>query len=344
MPTPFPPADWPESPASNHPSYTPTFDPLPEPVYTLIDPVANGQALNAATAAANAAAAVVDSEAGKTGVVVGAATATLEAAAGKMQLGALQLAIARTADSASQPVTIQAEVLPAEQAQNLSPVGMAFKLQINQPDGVNASAIDQGLQLTLDYRQIPMRYGGSFRDRLALYRVHPCPPRQTTDEEIQAGAISNEPCQTWEVLPGFNDTINQQLVIDLHATPVVSPVVSPTIGEDALPAVAPPTVDPQQTNQLYLPLAANGQAANRIDADEFYVLAATASSQQGNYAATPLATLGDYQVSLASGSAQTSYPVPLPPAAAGLAPAVTLIYDSGTVDGMTSNKNNQPRP
>ena len=73
-----------------------------------------------------------------------------------------------------------------------------------------------------------------------------------------------------------------------------------------------------------------------------YVLAAAASSGQGDYAATPFTGSSDYQLSLAVGAMQTSYAVPLPPTAGGLAPDVTLRYDSGSVDGMTINKNNQP--
>lgn len=78
VPTPFPVPDWPESPALQHTQYTPSFEPLPAPAYTMIDPEANGAALRAA-ALDQAAAPVVDTEAGKTGVVVGAATATLTA-------------------------------------------------------------------------------------------------------------------------------------------------------------------------------------------------------------------------------------------------------------------------
>ena len=92
---------------------------MPEPAYTFIDPVANGALLNAAMTEQSSIP-LVDSEAGKTGVVVGAATATLEESSGQVQLGALQLRVARAPGSADQPVTIQAEVLPAAEAQALS--------------------------------------------------------------------------------------------------------------------------------------------------------------------------------------------------------------------------------
>lgn len=72
------------------------------------------------------------------------------------------------------------------------------------------------------------------------------------------------------------------------------------------------------------------------------MLAASSGGQQGDYGFTPLANVSDYQVALSTGAATTSYPIPVPPAAAGPAPAVWLAYNSGSVDGMHTSKNNQP--
>ena len=48
-----------------------------------------------------------------------------------------------------------------------------------------------------------------------------------------------------------------------------------------------------------------------------------------------------WSVGLQSGSFEWSYPVVVPPAAAGGAPAVALSYSSGGLDGMTTESNNQ---
>lgn len=70
------------------------MDLLSAPAVTWIDPVANGATLNAA-AVEPAIAPVVDTEADKTGVVVGAAAATLAPEGGEVQLGVTILACAR---------------------------------------------------------------------------------------------------------------------------------------------------------------------------------------------------------------------------------------------------------
>lgn len=247
----------------------------------------------------------VDTEAGKTGVVAGAATATLNDSAPMVQLGNLQLRVARTAATASE-VTVHAEVLPTTAAAALSPVGLAFKLAVTSAAEVNASSTNQRLQLTLDYSQIPLRYGGSFADRLTLYRVTPCAKDMAA---LAEGEAAPEPCHIWQALVGDNDRTHQQLTVVV--TPTLISNVATTLPDDAT------------TVKLYLPLISQAvspaaelvEADEPVETDELYVLAAATSSQQGNYTATPLANIGDYQVSLSSGSAQTSYPVPLPPAA-----------------------------
>ena len=65
------------------------------------------------------------------------------------------------------------------------------------------------------------------------------------------------------------------------------------------------------------------------------------SSAEGSFSATPLSAVADYQVGLYTGSFETSYPIPVPPSAAGAVPSVSLVYSSGSVDGMLSDSNNQ---
>lgn len=69
--------------------------------------------------------------------------------------------------------------------------------------------------------------------------------------------------------------------------------------------------------------------------------AATPASGSGDYKATPLAASSNWEAGGSSGSFTWSYPVSVPPAAAGPAPALSLSYDSGSIDGRTANTNNQ---
>lgn len=76
------------------------------------------------------------------------------------------------------------------------------------------------------------------------------------------------------------------------------------------------------------------------------VLAAVADTAgpQGTFAASSLAPSGTWSVSGSTGSFSWSYPIAVPPVAAGtgIAPDVTLAYGSSGVDGRTSGTNNQP--
>ncbi|WP_308368917.1 RHS repeat-associated core domain-containing protein [Streptomyces sp. ISL-36] len=61
----------------------------------------------------------------------------------------------------------------------------------------------------------------------------------------------------------------------------------------------------------------------------------------GDYKATPLASSSSWEAGGSSGSFTWSYPISVPPAAAGPAPSLGISYDSGSVDGRTANTNNQ---
>ncbi|MGY3685096.1 hypothetical protein [Streptomyces sp. TE33382] len=64
-------------------------------------------------------------------------------------------------------------------------------------------------------------------------------------------------------------------------------------------------------------------------------------SGAGDYKATPLAASSAWEAGGSSGSFTWSYPITVPPAAAGPSPSLSLSYDSGSTDGRTSNTNNQ---
>ncbi|MGZ4568058.1 MAG: RHS repeat domain-containing protein, partial [Blastococcus sp.] len=69
---------------------------------------------------------------------------------------------------------------------------------------------------------------------------------------------------------------------------------------------------------------------------------ATSSVGAGSFATTSLSPASGWQGGLSGGAFTWSYPMRVPPAAAGPEPAVSLSYDSHAVDGETGSTNNQP--
>jgi RHS repeat-associated protein len=70
-------------------------------------------------------------------------------------------------------------------------------------------------------------------------------------------------------------------------------------------------------------------------------LAAGTKSGAGDYKATPLSASSTWEAGGSSGTFTWSYPMRVPPAAAGPQPTLSLSYDSGAVDGRTASTNNQ---
>ncbi|MET9888119.1 RHS repeat-associated core domain-containing protein [Streptomyces sp. NPDC006430] len=74
------------------------------------------------------------------------------------------------------------------------------------------------------------------------------------------------------------------------------------------------------------------------------VLAATASSggSGGDFKATPLEASGSWSAGGSTGALSWEYPIPVPGVPGGLAPGISLGYNSQAVDGRTAASNNQP--
>ncbi|WP_229848732.1 RHS repeat-associated core domain-containing protein [Streptomyces melanogenes] len=88
------------------------------------------------------------------------------------------------------------------------------------------------------------------------------------------------------------------------------------------------------------PAKAKGVAAA---SGQTMVLALTAGTKSGSgdYKATPLAASSTWEAGGSSGTFTWSYPLRVPPAAAGPKPDLKISYDSGSVDGRTASTNNQ---
>ena len=265
-------------------------------------------------------------------------TLRLPAASPAARFADLPIGLAHAADEAAAGVAAWLDVFAPDLAAQVSPVGVAFTLAVSRTVAPAGAAPAAPLYLTLDYGKLNLPvYGGSFAERLTLYRGLNC--------QGEGAALT---CRTFLALPGQNDVAAGRLTIDLaEAARLAHQAGAEQPTADAPLAVAGPPEGSEgangTTHKIYIPLiVADAPAAGGPEDRAIYVLAAAASSGQGDYAATPFDSSSDYQLSLAVGAMQTGYAVPLPPAAGGLAPDVTLHYDSGSVDGMTLNKNNQP--
>ncbi|WP_051845583.1 polymorphic toxin-type HINT domain-containing protein [Streptomyces globisporus] len=128
---------------------------------------------------------------------------------------------------------------------------------------------------------------------------------------------------------------------------------STRLGLVSLPACAlttPQKAECRKTTPISSENKAEGQTvtANLVQVNAApQVLALTATTTggsdkgAGDYKATPLASSASWQAGSSSGSFTWSYPISVPPAAAGPAPSLGLSYDSGSIDGRTANTNNQ---
>ncbi|MFF6999998.1 RHS repeat-associated core domain-containing protein, partial [Streptomyces sp. NPDC008313] len=96
------------------------------------------------------------------------------------------------------------------------------------------------------------------------------------------------------------------------------------------------SVNDRAKNSLSVPLSLSADGAPMMLA-----VAAGTQSGGGDYKATPLAASSTWEAGGSSGSFTWSYPLRMPPAAAGSQPSLSISYDSGSVDGRTASTNNQ---
>jgi RHS repeat-associated protein len=157
-------------------------------------------------------------------------------------------------------------------------------------------------QLGIDYSAFASAYGGDWAGRLQLRSLPPCVLTQP----------SKATCRTSTLLPATNARKDEKLTADL-----------------SFPAAAKAA----STARTQAPAAA-GQTV-------VLALAAGTESGGGDYKATPLASSSTWASGGSSGTFTWSYPMRVPPTAAGPTPLLSISYDSGSVDGRTATTNNQ---
>ncbi|MFD7026834.1 RHS repeat-associated core domain-containing protein [Streptomyces sp. NPDC059917] len=159
-------------------------------------------------------------------------------------------------------------------------------------------------QVTVDYDSFASAVGGGWSTRLGLVSLPAC--ALTTPEKAE--------CRKTTPLPSANSVKNRTVTADVTSLPA---------GTAARPTAV-----------------AKGPATT---AAVFAVMATGSGSPQGggDFKATPLSASSNWESGSSGGAFTWSYPVVVPPAAAGPAPSLAFSYSSGSIDGRTANSNNQ---
>ncbi|NUL25204.1 RHS repeat-associated core domain-containing protein [Streptomyces lunaelactis] len=168
---------------------------------------------------------------------------------------------------------------------------------------VTGPATGGATELGIDYGKFASAYGGDWAGRLQVLRLQDCALKDPASAK----------CRTRTPMAFTNHRKNNRIDADLSFKP------APTVTTRAAKSAAAPAAG--QTMVL--------------------ALAAGTKSGSGDYKATPLASSSTWEAGGSSGSFTWSYPLRVPPSAAGPRPGLTISYDSGSVDGRTANTNNQ---
>ncbi|MER6396008.1 RHS repeat-associated core domain-containing protein [Kitasatospora sp. NPDC001603] len=161
-----------------------------------------------------------------------------------------------------------------------------------------------GVSVSLDYSSIEQAYGGGWASRLRLVALPGC--ALTTPQRAE--------CRRQTPIEFTNDPRARTLS---GTVAVASAARTGTSG-----------------------FAAASSAARSAGATMAVAAVAGSGGSQGDYGATSLSASGAWTAS-ASGAFTYAYPITVPPSLGGAAPAVTLAYDSQSVDGETSARNSQ---
>ena len=179
--------------------------------------------------------------------------------------------------------------------------GVVFS--VARADGAMGAA---AVHVSVSYRGFAVAYGGYYASRLRLVELPAC--ALTTPRA--PGCLRQTP------LVSANDVQAAELGADVS-------LPGPAAAQGAAGASQP------------------GPAAVAAAPSVVLAAAASTSGSGGDFTATPLSEAGTWSAGGSSGAFTYSYPITVPPVPGGLAPSVSLDYNSQTVDGLTSSTNNQ---
>ncbi|MCP3996094.1 MAG: carbohydrate-binding protein, partial [bacterium] len=247
-------------------------------------------------------------ERGKPGWAVGAGSASVSPGAKGVGIPGVPVTVVSDFRSVGASRTVRVEVLDADVASQLSPVGAALVFDMDFPG--SASPVWSDVEFELDYADLPLLGGADLPGRVHLVQYSGC---EITESVVGRGVS----CQAAEKLDAEKDANGRKFGFGLSATKVTG-------------------------REKNLRLASGAVVATPSESLTIVAMAASASSDSGSFSVAPAESVLDYQVGLFTGSAELSYPIALPPAEAGPTPSVVLSYSSGVVDGLHPESNTQP--
>jgi len=257
------------------------------------------------------------SPAGVSWPAAGSGEATLVPATVTPAVGAVS-SLSRALSGAGGPVGVTGTPLWAEWAGGASGAARSVSLRVLPHSAATAAGVNGvvftaaasgsagPIRVGLNYAGFADVYGGNYGLSLGLVQLPAC---ALTTPNIAK-------CREQTPLQSVNDAAGASVSAQL-TLPVTTSAGTSTGG--AATAAAAPTM----TGSAPVVLAAAPVATD-------------GGGPAGTYSATTLKASGTWTAGNSDGSFQYSYPISVPPAASGLAPAVSLSYDSGSIDGQTA--------
>jgi RHS repeat-associated protein len=220
---------------------------------------------------------------------------------------------------------------------NVSPLGVQFKIAFDAGAQTALSSSGQPLRLALDYSAVELPAIDDLPARMVVFIGTGC----AFDAQ---GALTT--CAAMTPLTTTIDVQQREAMAEIDNSALALLSGSVTLTQTGSAPAAPTADATRLLRKIFVPMLSASAAAEKppqtTDRNAVVILGVGTGSVEGDYGATPLGDVGDYQAGLFGGSGALNYAIPVPPAAAGPAPDVSLNYDSGSVDGFAGNKNSQP--
>ncbi|MFE3496148.1 polymorphic toxin-type HINT domain-containing protein [Streptomyces sp. NPDC059175] len=229
--------------------------------------------------------------------------------------GTAKLKIPTTGTAKAAPGSLPVTVAGPKPAKGKKPIATADSVTVNVLDQKRATALGvKGVVLAvtgpakggsadlgIDYGPFASAYGGDWAGRLQVQRLPAC--ALTSPATVK--------CRTRTEVESVNHRRKQTLNTEL------------AFGTAPSRAARSLTAAPSAGQTMVLAVAAGTKSGS------------------GDYKATPLSSSSTWEAGGSSGTFTWSYPLRVPPSAAGPRPDLSIAYDSGSVDGRTASTNNQ---
>ena len=241
------------------------------------------------------------------------------------------------ANSDASVSSVSVSVIGEEHARQMSPFASAASFGFSDPTG-DAVNPTEPFEVSFDLSDVELSNDASLLQRLTMTRWENCELFEPSAEYLEsiADSLIDPSTVPGEVICDSADEIEAEF-------DAATRTLTATVDNAA--------IERQQNNADGVfpdaPSAKAGRTA-AVDAVDFgdlvFSLTTDTSSSSGDFAALPVPRRTDAQVGLFTGAAETSYPITVPPAAAGPEPSVAFVYSSAGIDSMQFSSNNQTGP